>query len=332
MSEFNTYDDAKAINHASPLRLSRPRTTITRAIKDDKKKCEDEETKGKSVKPPEQEPLGRIKSVRFNVPRMSANKTIEYYTDVLGFEVVEEQGTKKWFRFPTPTKGKKGHMTLLELDLDDCKEVDLPRPGFWKLGLITQDCKTAANRIRKVGVPVGKPCQYQDIGFMCHTSDPCAVIVSILQDTSNSTSDSRCAKPTSRSNRLAATKPVLGQVSLRIRDPAKSVSFYKSLGMRLIATVPVKSYRFTLYFLAFTNAIQPRPDRLEAVANRKWLWQQPFTTLELQHSYDIPSNFKWGHPDSTQSGYQGITIETAASEKKEIRKLVDPDGYSVWVM
>lgn len=84
----------------------------------------------------------------------------------------------------------------------------------------------------------------------------------------------------------------LGQLTLRIRNVEKSLHFYQSvLGMRLLSRQRVEPYRFTLYFLAFvekTDEVPPcqLPDGsidINAVGNREWLWQRPYTTLELQH-------------------------------------------------
>ena len=79
---------------------------------------------------------------------------------------------------------------------------------------------------------------------------------------------------------------VIGQITTRITDPKRSLEFYqKVLRMKLMSIQPVTPYRFTLYFLAYTEEDPPNSD-LEAVENREWLWQRPYTTLELQHRWD----------------------------------------------
>ena len=55
--------------------------------------------------------------------------------------------------------------------------------------------------------------------------------------------------------------------------------------MKLLSIQPVKRYNFTLYFLAFTEEDPPILEDLEAVENREWLWQRPYSTLELQHRW-----------------------------------------------
>ena len=42
----------------------------------------------------------------------------------------------------------------------------------------------------------------------------------------------------------------------------------------------IPEYQFTLYFLACTPDVPPGP--LESVGIREWLYQRPYTTLEIQ--------------------------------------------------
>ncbi|MGY8690777.1 MAG: VOC family protein [Verrucomicrobiales bacterium] len=74
----------------------------------------------------------------------------------------------------------------------------------------------------------------------------------------------------------------LGQVSLTVRDAEESLAFYRdTLGMGLLSRQEVPAHGFTLYFLAFTDEQPPNPS-IDAVENREWLWQRPYTTLELR--------------------------------------------------
>ena len=83
---------------------------------------------------------------------------------------------------------------------------------------------------------------------------------------------------------------VIGQITTRITDPKPSLEFYqKVLRMKLMSVQPVTPYRFTLYFLAYTEEDPPNAD-VEAVENREWLWQRPYTTLELQHRLEWWNN------------------------------------------
>ena len=52
--------------------------------------------------------------------------------------------------------------------------------------------------------------------------------------------------------------------------------------MKLLSIQQVEAYGFTLYFLAFTDETPPNED-LNSIEIREWLWQRPYTTIELQH-------------------------------------------------
>ena len=53
--------------------------------------------------------------------------------------------------------------------------------------------------------------------------------------------------------------------------------------MKLLSIQDISAFGFSLYFLAFTSETPPVPSELESVGNREWLWQRPYTTLEIQH-------------------------------------------------
>lgn len=75
----------------------------------------------------------------------------------------------------------------------------------------------------------------------------------------------------------------LARLTLRIGNPGSSLRLYQhALGMRLLSRQVISEHQFTLYFLACTDESPPDTD-IDAVANREWLWQRPYTTLELQH-------------------------------------------------
>ena len=85
---------------------------------------------------------------------------------------------------------------------------------------------------------------------------------------------------------------LIGQITLRCSNIEKSLEFYQEiLGMKLLSIQQVEAYGFTLYFLAFTDETPPNED-LNSIEIREWLWQRPYTTLELQH---VPGTKLQGH-------------------------------------
>ena len=77
----------------------------------------------------------------------------------------------------------------------------------------------------------------------------------------------------------------LAHHSLRIKDPHVSLPFStERLGMTFVAQYAWPETTDVSYFLACTDERPPQSD-IDAVANREWLWQRPYTTLESQHRW-----------------------------------------------
>ncbi|MEM7169771.1 MAG: VOC family protein [Pseudomonadota bacterium] len=174
---------------------------------------------------------------------------------------------------------------------------------YWKIGVTLCDVDLAVDRLRIRDVEVSQPRQFQEIGYLCHLRDPEGYVIELLQH--------RFAwnhKPQPAAPGYALGGPaVLGQVTLRIRDPEASLRFYKQvLGLRLLSRQAVPEHGFTLYFLAATQERPPHED-LDAVSNREWLWQRPYTTLELQHIWGREARFgPYRQSGAGEPGFDGL--------------------------
>ncbi len=114
---------------------------------------------------------------------------------------------------------------------------------------------------------------------MCHLQDPEGFAIELLQHRFGACHAQGEGDPETPLGGGAR----IGQITLRVAGLDAALGFYRDrLGMTLLSIQPVPEFGFTLYFLAFTEERPPTPD-LEAVGNREWLWQRPYTTLELQH-------------------------------------------------
>ncbi|KAJ7376561.1 hypothetical protein OS493_034017 [Desmophyllum pertusum] len=132
------------------------------------------------------------------------------------------------------------------------------------------------------GVDVTSPRQFRDIGYLCHLSDPFGYSIELLQHDSSATSALSAYKPRCSQTCALGQQTHVGQITLRVSDIEKTLSFYQSaLGMKLLSRQNIPNM-FDLYFLACTDE-QPPSDDLNAVEIREWLWRRPYTTLELQH-------------------------------------------------
>ena len=153
---------------------------------------------------------------------------------------------------------------------------------YWKIGITLPNVDLAYEQLRAKSIDVSEPRQFRDIGYMCHLADPEGFQIELLQHTfkgQSKTSDGD-------TNLLLGGGAQIGQVTLRTADIEKELSYYRDeLGMKLLSIQPITEYGFDLYFLAFTDDEPPNPD-LKHINNRPWLWQRPYTTLEIQHLLD----------------------------------------------
>lgn len=218
--------------------------------------------------------------------------------------------------------------------------------GYWKIGVTLPDVDVACRRLRATGTRVSEPHQFQDIGYLCHLCDPEGYRIELLQHRFAHTHE-----PAVPDDRYAlGSEPTLGQITLRIKDPAKSLPFYQEgLGMRLLSRQRMDSHGFTLYFLAFTHESPPLTN-VDAVENREWLWQRPYTTLELQHRWGTEhADFEYIKHRKGTTGFWGLGFVTKcldelvargeltlreparASGNQDTRAMIatDPDGYTL---
>lgn len=179
------------------------------------------------------------------------------------------------------------------------------RSVYWKIGLTVGDVDAFGSKFSVVGS------QFMDIGYLAHVQDPDRNAIELLQIDAPQ-QKSPCA---------------VGQISLRVADIEKSVAFYTNLGMKTIAIMPVKTYGFTLYFLAYGgDDTPPNPQDLEALENRQWCYSRPYTTLELLH-YHQPTELA---PPSSSFRYLQVVLPEG-----QFRRILlqhdQPEGNSFFV-
>lgn len=133
------------------------------------------------------------------------------------------------------------------------------------------------------------------------------------------------------------------QTMLRVKDPKKSVDFYKKLGMKVIEEKHFDS--FSLFFMASSNVSDgvARPDMFQPV-------------LELTHNHGTETDDSFKHYNGNEEGRQGFghvgflvddvyqaceairemgygfRKEPDAGSMKGLAFALDPDGYSVEIL
>ena len=148
---------------------------------------------------------------------------------------------------------------------------------------------------------------------------------------------------------------IFNQTMLRVRDPVKSVAFYRDvLGMTLLHKVDFPAMKFSLYFMAYLRPGDP-PLPTDASARAEYTFSQK-ATLELTHNWgtEADSSFAGYHGGNTEPrgfGHIGISVPDvyAASERferlgvefvkrpddgkmKGLAFIKDPDGYWIEIL
>ena len=144
---------------------------------------------------------------------------------------------------------------------------------------------------------------------------------------------------------------VLNQTMLRIKDPGKSVPFYRDvLGMVLIDKFDFPEMSFSLYFMGYPSEAIPE----DPAERAKWLFEQP-ALLELTHNYGTENDDKLtyhnGNDDPRGFGHIGVSVPNVyeACERfegmgvefvkrpddgnmKGLAFIKDPDGYWIEIL
>ncbi len=153
---------------------------------------------------------------------------------------------------------------------------------YWKIGITLPDLDMAYSQLKQRGIDVSKPHQFEDIGYLCHLTDPEEFQIELLQHTfeyEKKTKQGNEQHPLGGGARL-------GQITLRTDNIYSELDYYMGVqGMRLLSIQPVPKYNFDLYFLSSTKETPPHPAPT-SIKNRPWLWQRPYTLLEIQHRYE----------------------------------------------
>ena len=149
----------------------------------------------------------------------------------------------------------------------------------------------------------------------------------------------------------APARYVLNQTMLRIKDPARSIPFYRDvLGMGLLDRYDFPVAKFSLYFLGYPQG--PVPD--DRAARIQWVFEQP-ALLELTHNWgtEADSDFAYHNGNSKPRGFGHIGLSVpdvhAACARfealgvafvkrpdegamKGLAFIQDPDGYSIEIL
>lgn len=184
---------------------------------------------------------------------------------------------------------------------------------YWKYSLAVPNINLAYQQLVSHDVEVSKPHQFEDIGYMMHLRDPEGFQIELLD---HSFMGDR--KEDVFDESLLGGGAHLNLLTLRTHDIACVDEEMKSIGMTPLAIMPVPVANFVLYFYAFTKERPPTAD-LYAVENRTWIYQRPYTVLEVVH---LPRSCPMEKTPAEEAGYAGLTLSGMQSESYRFSHLL----------
>ena len=216
-----------------------------------------------------------IRRVVFRVP--STVKTAQWYRDTFGMHIDTSSNEFMEAHF------SESSTRLRFVEAGNKEEyVQDSNSAYWKIGITMGDVDLAVKRLREKSINVSDPKQFKEIGYLCHLVDINGFTIELLQHTFQNNFDS--SKTSLMDSSPIGQPAVLGQITFRCIDMKEVYDFYQDkCNMKLLSVQDVSEYGFCLYFFAFTSEDPPDAQDLSSVANREWLWQRPYTTIEIQH-------------------------------------------------
>lgn len=170
---------------------------------------------------------------------------------------------------------------------------------YWKIALSVPDIELACAQLRARGVTVSEPRQFEDVGYLAHFADPEGFAIELIDHVFLGERGAITLDPA----RLGGGAH-LSLVTLRAADMDAVEPTLLGWGMSKLSVQPLTDYGFTLHFYAFTSEAPPS-ETLEAVANRTWVYQRPYTVLELQHVAALEVEQT---PVGQAAGYGGVRL------------------------
>ena len=170
------------------------------------------------------------------------------------------------------------------------------------------------------------PKQFGDIGYLCHLNDPFGYSIELLQHDFQCNFCPERTQSSLQPNLAPGQQTHLGQITLRVSDIEKTLSFYQcELSMKLLSRQSIPSM-FDLYFLACTDE-KPPSDDLNAVEIREWLWKRPYTTLELQHWPQQNRKFNTANLHQ-ETGFSALAFTVDAQRFDELKTTLSVQDVS----
>ncbi|CTQ52198.1 glyoxalase I [Roseibium album] len=248
-------------------------------------------------------PEDRISSLTLRVS--NPDRLAAFYCDVLGMQLVDGYGGQA-----VSYTGQGAALILSPCDGPETYQHD-PSDRYWKIAITLPDLDIAYAQLQARGIEVTQPNQFRDIAYMSHMTDPEGHVIELIQ---HNFLGNPLTKQGDRTLSLGGGANI-GLITLRTSDIETDLSFCRDeLGMRYLSRQDVPDLNFCLYFLGFSQEATPVPN-VDAVENREWLWQRPYTVLEFQYRKDDVIR----HRPENSIGAASVQIEAGNNAFRSIR-------------
>lgn len=249
-----------------------------------------------------------MKLQSFTLQIFDPQKTIAFYTKVLGFSLIRELTQDGLIYYDLGFQNPDFYLRLQYNPLAD-KAIyqEKMTDNYWKYSLFVDDIQEAYQNVLADNFSIGAPFQFGDIGNLAHTADTEQHKIEYIQKTFE------------QNGRLATKEQTaLGLITIRTKDPVKILKFYEEiLDMKLFVRMYVnRGNGFTLYFLGAKDLEAPNPD-IDAIENREWMYQQSHLFIEIQHFWGSEQDHNFNLEPTEETGLQSINFSGDLAMLKE---------------
>ncbi len=242
----------------------------------------------------------------FTLQIFEPEKTLSFYINVLGFKLVNEISENGSIYYDLCFENTNLYLQLKHNPtLDKVAYQQEPTDNYWKYSIFVDDIQRVYKALQKQKHVVGKPYQFEDIGYLAHTTDLENHQIEFIQ----STFEKNTPKTKPDTSYPLLENPKLGLITIRTKDPIKSIGFFEDiLDLKLLVRMYVKRGNgFTLYFLGDRNLNVPNKD-IDAVENREWMYQQSHWFIEIQHYWGSEYNDDFALKSTFNNGLKRINF------------------------
>ncbi|MGY0425825.1 MAG: hypothetical protein ACWIPI_03225, partial [Polaribacter sp.] len=186
--------------------------------------------------------------------------------------------------------------------LEETAYQQVSNDNYWKYSLFVEDIQKVYKELQKKNYSINSPYQFEDIGYLAHTTDTENHQIEFIQKTFKNNLLKASASYTQRQTSL-------GLLTIRTKDPLKSIKFFEDIfDLKLFVRMYVtRGKGFTLYFLGNKNLQAPNLD-IDAIENREWMYQQSHLFIEIQHYWNSEYDTDFSLKSTQNNGLQNINF------------------------